>query len=378
MQLQCPANQVLAICLSIRLLCSDMCDMTANIFIIRYGQIGPLGARNNLIEQLSSLSGISDISLNSAQEGLLMYLCKHPNSTAYEISKLNALNKTAILSERLDDRAIRRSLEGLDSRKLIERTGKGISKPCRVTLAGIVYLILKRKILIFNTIIWVFMNYGNSILFQRILYPYIGKDTIMRLIYFNSLSPVALFLQNCCTAIVGSIESTYIPENKYLMDLILASKAAPQDAYQIKALINFLKRKFNLVWLDKAKIILENDNAMRIAHGSDSILIELHNSNTMAVFTVNRKRKRRQFIVDAFPDSNLARDESMTSQEDSLELVLSAAIAHYLPIFIFSLASSVPASSEDFRALSKDKNFMKLLGHTRNNFDRRHELLLKE
>jgi hypothetical protein len=117
---------------------------------------------------------------------------------------------------------------------------------------------------------------------------------------------------------------------------------------------------------------------MRIAHGSDSILIELHNSNTMAVLTVNRKRKRRQFIVDAFPDSNLARDESMTSQEDSLELVLSAAIAHYLPIFIFSLASSVPASSEDFRALSKDKNFMKLLGHTRNNFDRRHELLLKE
>jgi hypothetical protein len=355
-----------------------MKDMMANILIFRYGQIRTLTARNNLIEYLFSLSGISDISLNSAQEGLLMYLCRHPNSTAYEISKLNALNKTEILSEKLDDRIIRRSLEGLDSQKLIERSGKGNSKPCRVTLTGIVYLILKRKILIFNTIIWVFRNYGNNILFQRILYPYISMDTIMRLIYFNSLSPVALFLHDCCTAIVGSIESTYIPENKDLMQLILVSKAAPQDARQIKSLITFLKRKFNLVWLDKAKVISENDNTLRIAYGSNSILIELHNSNTMAVLTVSRKRKSRQFIVEAFPDSNLVRDKFVMSREDSLEFVLSSIPAHFVTTFIFSLASNVLASSEDFRTLSKDKNFMKLLERTKNNFDRRHELFLKE
>ena len=150
-------------------------------------------ARDNLIEQLYTLSGISNKSVNSAQEDLLMYLCRHPDSTAYTISRLNALNKTEILSKELDDRIIRRSIEGLDSLKLIERPNKGNSKPCRVTLAGIVYLILKRKILVFSTITWVFRNYGDNLLFQRILYPYISKDTIMRLSFFNSLSPVALF-----------------------------------------------------------------------------------------------------------------------------------------------------------------------------------------
>jgi hypothetical protein len=325
---------------------------------------------------LFSLSGISNISLNSAQEGLLIYLCRHPNSTAYKISRLNALNKTEILSEKLDDRTIRRGLEGLNSRKLIERSGKENSKPCRVTLAGFVYLILKRKLWKFNTMIWIFRNYSSNILFQRILYPYICEDTITRLKYFNSLSPVALFLHDYCTAIVSSVESTYIPENKDLMQLILASKGAPQDASKIKALIMFLKRKFNLDWLDNAKVISENNNALKIAFGSNSILISLYNSNTMAVLTVTEKRKRHQF--DVVPDNDLMGNRSVMTREESLEFFLSAVITHLVPTFIFSLASNVPASSEDFRTLCKDKNFMRLFESTRNNFDKRHELFLKE
>ena len=307
-----------------------------------------------------------------------MYLCRHPDSTAYTISRLNALNKTEILSKELDDRIIRRSIEGLDSLKLIERPNKGNSKPCRVTLAGIVYLILKRKILVFSTITWVFRNYGDNLLFQRILYPYISKDTIMRLSFFNSLSPVALFLYDFCREMVSLIEATYLPENKDLIEIILASKAVPQDARQSKTLITFLKRRFNLDWLDKSKVVLENDNALRIAYGSNSILIRLHNSNTKAVLTVSRKRKSRQFVVEVFRDDYLVRNKSVMTRDESLEFILPALIAHLVPTFVFSLASNVPASSEDFRTLCKDKNFMELLESTRNNFDKRHELFLKE
>lgn len=377
-QLQCPANQVRAICFSVRFLYSDMRDVTSNKFKFGYGQIGSLIARDNLIEQLyTDLSEILDKSVSSAQENLLMYLCMHPDSTAYTISKLNALNKTEILFKELDDRAIRRSIEGLDSLKLIERPKKGDSKPCRVTLAGIVYLILKRKMLVYGTITGVFRNYGDNILFQRILYPYISRDTIMGLIFSNSLLPVALFLHDCCAAIVNSIESTYLPENKDLMKLILASKTDPQDARHSKELITFLKRRFNLDWLDKARVVLEND-ALKIAYGSDSILITLHNSNTKAVLTVSKKRKNHQFIVEVFPDDYLVGKKSVMTREESLEFFLSALITHLVPTFIFSLASNVPVSSEDFRTLCKDKNFMKLLESTRNNLDKQHELFLKD
>jgi hypothetical protein len=355
-----------------------MRDITTYKFKYWYGQTRSLVARDNLIEQLYTLSGISDKTISSAQEDLLMYLCRYPDNTAYTISKLNALNKTEILSKELDDRIIRRSIEGLDSLKLIERQNEGNSKPCRVTFAGIVYLILKRKVLAFSTITWIFRNYGDNILFKRILYPYISKDTIMRLVFFNSLSPVALFLYDFCREIVSSIESTYIPENADLMKLIIASKTDPQDARQSKALITFLKRRFNLDWLDKANVVLENDTALRISYGSNSILIRLYNSNTKAVLTVSKKRRKRQFVVEVFPDDYIVRNKSVMTREESLEFFLSATVTHLVPTFIFRLASNVAASSEDFRTLCKDKNFMKLLESTRNNFDIQHELFLKE
>jgi hypothetical protein len=354
-----------------------MVNNNISIVIFRYGQIRGLVARNTLIEHLSHVSEISNVSLTSDQEDLLLYLCKYTDITAYKIYRLNALNKTEILRDDMDDRVIRKSIEGLESKKLIERSKKGSSMHCRVTLGGIVYLILRRKILLHNTIKWVFKNYGDNVLFQQILYPYIGKDTITGLTFFNSLSPVALFLHDCCAAIVSSIESTYLPENKDLMQLILSSKAAPQDARQTQALVTFLKQRFNLDWVDKAKVILEKENALRITYGFKSILIRLYNSNTKAVLTVKKKRKILQFVVELFPNDYLVRTKSLI-REKSLESVLSAVIAQKVPIFIFSLASNAPASSEDFRTLSKDKNFMKILECTRNNFDRQHELFLKE
>ena len=123
--------------------------------------------------------------------------------------------------------------------------------------------------------------------------------------------------------------------------------------------------------------MLENDNALRIAYGSNSILIRLHNSNTKAVLTVSRKRKSRQFVVEVFQDDYLVRSKSAMTREESLEFVLSAVIANLVPTFIFRLASDVPNSTEDFRILSNDKNFMKLLERTRNNFDRRTESFMK-
>ena len=117
----------------------------------------------------------------------------------------------------------------------------------------------------------------------------------------------------------------------------------------------------NLDWLDKSKVVLENDNALRVAYGSNSILIRLYNSNTKAVLTVSRKRKSRQFVVEVFRDDYLVRNKSVMTRDESLEFILPDLIARLVPTFVFSLASNVPASSEDFRTLCKDKNFMKLL-----------------
>jgi hypothetical protein len=275
--------------------------------------------------------------------------CRYPDTTAYKISRLNALNKTEILRKDMDDRAIRRGIEALESRRLIERSKKGSSKHCRVTL-----------------------------LFQRILYPHIGKDTISGLTYWNSLSPVALLLYDCCVEIVrklGTVESNNITESRYLMRLILASLAAPPEESQTKLLLTFLKNKFKLAWLGKAKDIqkIENDDVLRIAYNSNSISVRLKDSNTKATLIVNEKRRNHKFIIEV-PNYELVTNEPIMTREESFDFVLSAVISQLIPAFVFSLASNVPVSSGDFRILSKDKNFMKLLESTKIKFDERYEL----
>jgi hypothetical protein len=80
---------------------------------------------------------------------------------------------------------------------------------------------------------------------------------------------VALLLYDCCVEIVrklGTVESNNITESRYLMRLILASLAAPPEESQTKLLLTFLKNKFKLAWLGKAKDNqrIENDDVLNI------------------------------------------------------------------------------------------------------------------
>ena len=64
----------------------------------------------------------------------------------------------------------------------------------------------------------IFENYGDNILFDSILYPYLKRDTVIHLTEIKMVSAVCLFLYECCKAIEHAIES--INTQKYVMEQV--------------------------------------------------------------------------------------------------------------------------------------------------------------
>ena len=154
----------------------------------------------DLIEELQPLSKLTNKIIKPIQIKILQYLCGHPGSTVYEIYKKRVLDKD------VDIGTLRREVRDLSEKELIKRFQNGSShkaKPCTVTIVGIVYLIVTRNILYKSIIKDIFKNYGNNTLFKLIVYPIIRPDTLLLLTTFNSLSPINLFLYDCCRELYG-------------------------------------------------------------------------------------------------------------------------------------------------------------------------------
>src|SRR5215208_6723243 len=265
-------------------------------YIFQCGQIRAVKVRNNLIEDLLISSELADISIGPSQNKILQYICIHPNSTAYDIHIKKALGNDID-----SDRTIRRNISNLSDKKLIERLQKEDfehgAKPCKLTIGGIYYLILKMRIMPDEIIKGILENYGNNILFKLFVYPYIKRDTLLQLKDSRLLSQVSLFLYECCKEIEHALGLINNTKSRYLTEEIFTWQRIPESKYEINSLYEFLKRKFNLDWLDKAKDIKKIGNALLISYKSNSILIELDDNRTKATLKINRQQQNFEFIV---------------------------------------------------------------------------------
>jgi hypothetical protein len=301
---------------------------------------------------------------------ILEYICIHPDSTAYDICKERALYLGGYVE---DYRLIRRCINDLYRKGYIERLQKKPfehgAKPCKLTINGIFYLIMERRIMGLHIYKGIFENYGNNILFDLCLYPYINRDTIARLTEINAISTVCLFLHECCKAIERAIES--VNTQKHVMEQVFFWEKVPGDKIQTNDLREFLKRKFDLKWLDKADFEkLNNDTTLRVSYRSNSVLITLDNTRTKAFVEIKGEKKEKgyEFQVKPGPNGSLnivALDKPIQEYEARL---LQAAIQQRVPTLIFDLTVNTTYES-DLSVISKDEKFMQLLKETKGKFD---------
>jgi hypothetical protein len=192
----------------------------------------------NFLSDLQALYDLTDNGIDPLQNEILQHISIYPDSTAYDMCRKRALGKDK------DERSIRRRISELAEIGLIERIQKEAfqhkAKLCRLTMSGIVYLILKKEIMYNNVIKGILKNYSNNPLFQLFVYPHIRQNTLLQLTSFNSLSPLSLFLYECCRELKAAVDTINSTRSKYLIEQLFVWQSIPaRDEHATKGLLKF-------------------------------------------------------------------------------------------------------------------------------------------
>lgn len=202
---------------------------------------------------------------------------------------------------------MRRNIADLERKGLIQRLRgeyNHSARPCRLTLSGIVYLILIRRLLFGNTFQKIVENYGNNTLFRIFLYTNISRGTLSQLASINLITPVSLFLYEVCEQIVHTLAIINTAKTKYPTEHVFVWEIGPLNEYAKNSLRDFLKRKYNLTWIDRAELgEIERNNTLIISHKANTILIKLDSSLGKAILKV-RGKETYQFVARPFSSSS--------------------------------------------------------------------------
>jgi hypothetical protein len=310
------------------------------------------------------------------QDKILQYICVHPNSTAYDIYRKKVLNNN------INDRTIRRQISDLSDKKLVERLQKEDfehnAKPCKLTIVGISYLILRNRVMSDQIIKAMLKNYGINRLFELFIYPYIKQNTLLQLEDSRLLSQLSLFLYECFKEIEHALYLINNTKSGYLTEEIFAWQRIPDSMFEINSLFNFLKRKFNLNWLDEAKEIkkIKNDKGLLISYKSNSIHIELDDNKTKAILKINRQKKF-EFVVNLWTTDSFVISAPVVPIKEYAANSLLLTVRQLIPSFIFNLVSNAVPASSAFQTLSKDEKFLQILEETKQRFDNQYQRLMQ-
>jgi hypothetical protein len=323
---------------------------------------------------LSKLS-IARIFLQPIDNELLLYLCEHPGSSAYEIYTKKELGKD------IDYKKIRRHIKKLSAKKLVAivqtKTSQHKAKYWKLSIGGIYYLILTKRMLPDKITKGILRNYGDNILLQFSLYPYINHSTLLQITNTALLSKVSLFLYECCKEIEDALGLINNKRSRYLVEEVFIWQYVPDKNYDTNNLCEFLKRKFNLDWIDNAKIEkIENGNSLIISHKANSILITLNDKKTKAILKINRENKY-EFIVKEYHHNWFRVEAPVIPIEEYAVHSLLLSTQQRVPGLIFNLASNAVSGSSSFQILSQDERFIQSLEKTKMKFNVKSNEFLK-
>ena len=321
--------------------------------------------------------------LGKKQYDILWHFVKYPDTSAYEICPPSK-NETIYKNTRI-------RIKELLKYNLIEisRKSKHKAEYCILTMHGVYYLLANNEALPDSIMKNLLKNYGTNILFDFLLYPYISRDTLLKIEDSAIFSRIFSYLHECCKKLEEafySINHTYNQNNGQMTDQLFIWNNIPKIGYDTKRLYEFLKLKFQWDWIDRAKIEkTEDDNAIRISYGGQSVLISLNSQRTKATLTT-KGEKKYEFIVREGTDDDLIIDIgefivgnvfiTMSVEENWISNFLIYNQVRVLDL-IFSIISVYGRRLPALDALSQDNRFMEALEKTKEHFDKRYKFLQK-
>jgi hypothetical protein len=333
----------------------------------------------SLINEISSFHNRS-IALGPVEEEFLKYFAENPCLSAYQIRPLHNypqklwIYKLEHKKERkpMIYKNVNKRVRRLHNLKLIEITKRDLTHGAiyyKLTTGGIYYLIQSPD---FSTIIKsILQNYSDNIIFKIFLDPYIKRNTVLQIKATLRISKICSYLHECCKATERAIESINHSLSGHLVEQVFMWQDVP--GVDNHRLIDFLKQKFDVDWLEKAEIIKSDDrNTIRISRGNKSIVIKLNDEKDKAILIINRKEYEFTFLSQTF--EVLYREQSIKEFEaNSLPLSIKSLVAN----LVFALALEGFAIESDIKALAQDKKFIRILSDNKQKFDDSYQKLLE-
>jgi len=306
----------------------------------------------------------------------------HPTSHKYMYwRKLNSTDYKNIL----------RRIQKLERLELIEEcrsvTSKHGAKYYKLSEKGLFYIITKIPSFIgeYLNATQVFkllqINYPEAFIFQLFLYPYLDVRTIGKIYGTPHVNSFWRYLRTCCQAVH---DLTYLKETGE--QILIWADVKPKETYKFKEfkdkrLGEFLKKRFNLNWLDQADITKsENNSTLKIFYKNRSVTIELIDNSDIALLKINRKEKLKLNVTIFKDEQNKPYVFDLCSTAESNENTQRINIEGRLKMHGFKLVLellSYPLIQNDVNVLSQDKKFIRLLNQVKQEFNDRCNLINK-
>jgi hypothetical protein len=338
-----------------------------DVYISKYGQKGKLYDPIFFIEDFLFLGQFATrpIKLEQIDRDILECFIQYPGIWAYRIYR----NPEKFLGRYEDKKKVQRSVRRLSIEGLIDRDEKEYcmirTEGKKLSTCGICYLFLNIEGMLDRTFRAILKIYGENILFQLFLYPYLDRETLLAMQDSNLLSRVYLYLQQCCIEI-GNI--AWSLDN--LGEGIFFWQHVPEDKLETSLFLNFLEERHKLSWVKSASITKsEDNNSLWIRIGTDYVSIKLDKDKDIATMEIKEGEKRKEYplIVKKIellkrkkPTPKLWRVIVPTRSVSYNAGRLLVRTQQKVPSLLFDLATKAQGLS-DFEILRRDEKFMQSL-----------------
>ena len=248
-----------------------------------------------------------------------------------------------------------------------------------------VYYVIKNTQDLFNYFSLEFLlkdlikNYEQNILFTTFLYPYIGVQSILYLRGTGHLQATWRYLRDCCNEIDEIIKDVETMERGG-EQIFIWEDISPGHERKLKEidyirLRNFLKRDYDIDWLDYSDITKSEDNdEIRITYKNKVITIRLDEKvRTRAYLNINRKKMRALniCIIPLEDKTSFIFDirVPIDSPREVADQISQYRIKKLASNLVFKILS-MPFVEKDAKILSSDNKFVKLLETTKEAFNK--------
>jgi hypothetical protein len=307
------------------------------------------------------------------QDEFLILFAKNSPLSVYQI-----YNEHKLYHNMKYESNVRKRIKGLLGSNPIEKVENNKSKhgavDYRLSTGGLYYLVYSKRREFIELFTGILRFYDQNIIFRTLLYPYLQKSSLESIKETSLISKICVYLYECCDEIQGILESIERKNNNYLVQQVCLWNDVHERGEDNYRLIDFLKHKFSLNWLDNRVEITKygNESIIRISKDNNRVLITLNERRTKAIMTMNGNVLYR-FTFS--PGLEILYRGKQTIEEWSKFYFLKRveSLAADLVIALALRAMMEP----DIEALSQDEKFMRGLEENKKKFDKRYQKLVE-